>query len=185
MVQDMLKAVKPKMESALAHFVEELKSIRTGRASSSILDSVVVSYYGVPTPLKALATVTIPDATQILVQPFDVTAIEAIRKGIQEAELGLNPSDDGRMLRLSVPPLTSERREEYVKRIGKMAEAARITVRNMLGDTWEAIQKAQKDTLISEDNRDWGRAEIDNLADEFKKKIEETTKAKEVEIRTV
>jgi len=173
------------METALSHFHEELKSVRTGRASSSLLDNVVAMYYGAPTALKQLATVTTPDATQIMVQPFDATAIPAIRKAIEEAELGLTPTDDGRVIRLSVPPLTAERREEYVKKVGKMAEGARIAVRNVRGDIWEEIQKAQKDAIISEDNRDWGRAEIDKVTAEYNKKIEELTKAKEAELRAV
>jgi ribosome recycling factor len=185
MVQEMVAKAKPLMDAAVAHFIQELKSIRAGRASATILDSVMVSYYGVPTALKQVATVTIPDATQILVQPFDITLIPALRTAIQEAELGLNPSDDGRMLRLSVPPMTSDRREEYIKKVGKMAEAARVNVRTIRGDIWEHIQKAQKDALISEDNRDWGRAEIDKVTGEYNKKIEVLTKEKETELHTV
>lgn len=181
----MVNAAKPKMEAALAHFVDELKTIRTGRATASMLDSVVVSYYGTETPLKQLATITFPEPTQLLITPFDANAIGDIRLGIQQAELGFNPSDDGRTLRIVVPPLTAERREELVKKVGKIAEEARIAVRNIRGEAWEHIQKAQKDGEISEDNRDWGRAEIDKLTADYNKKIEAAVKEKEAEIRTV
>jgi len=185
MVQDLVAAAKPKMEAALTHFVEELKTVRTGRANAAMLDSVMVVAYGTMGPLRQVATITIPEATQILVQPFDPSTIPAIRTGIEEAQLGFNPSDDGRVLRLMVPPLTSERREEYVKKVGKMAEETRIAVRNIRGDVWEHIQKLQKDAEISEDNRDWGRSELDKVTADFNKRIEETAKAKENELRTV
>ena len=112
-----MAVAKPKMEATVAHFIDELKTIRTGRASAQILDSVVVSYYGVQTPLRQLATISVPDATQLLIQPFDASSINAIREGIEQAELGLNPSDDGRVLRLNIPPLNTERREELIKKV--------------------------------------------------------------------
>lgn len=183
--QDVVAAAKPKMEAALTHLQDELKTIRTGRVSPNVLDSVVVMYYGVKTPLKQLATVTVPDATQILVQPFDTNAINDIRMGIEESGMGFNPSDDGRMLRISVPPLTAERREELVKMIGKLAEDARISVRYGRGEAWATIQAAEKEGEISEDNRDWGRAELDKLVADHNKQIEQLMKDKEAEIRTV
>ena len=144
MVQDMVNRAKPKMEAALSHFNEELKTVRTGRASANMLDNVMVSYYGTPTPLKAMATITVPEASQIVVQPFDTKAINEIRTGIVEAELGFNPSDDGRVLRISVPPLTTERREDLVKLVGKMSESARVSVRTTRGEVWEEIQQSEK-----------------------------------------
>ena len=159
--------------------------MRTGRASVSMLDHLTASYYGTPTPLKALATVTVPDAAQIVIQPFDTNALKEIVKAIRESDLGFNPSDDGQVIRLSVPPLTSERRDELVKKVGKMAEEARIALRSIRGDIWEEIQKAQKDALISEDNREWGRGEIDKITSDFNKQVESLAKEKEVEIRTI
>ena len=152
--------------------------MRTGRASAQMLDGIVVTYYGTPTPLKALATVNAPEPSQILIQPFDANAIKAIREAIVEAELGFNPSDDGRVLRISVPPLTGERREELIKRAGKMLEAAKIAVRNVRGEVWEHIQKLQKDGEISEDLRDQGRGDVDELTAEYNKKLETATKEK-------
>ena len=185
MVQELVAGVKPKMEAALQHFIEEIKTVRVGRASASMLDGVIVSYYGTPTPLKQLATLTVPEATQIVIQPYDASAVKDIRTAIIDAELGFNPSDDGRSLRVTVPPLTAERREELVKQLNKMAEAARIAIRNVRGDAWDKVQKAQKDSEITEDDRTWGRDELDKLTGEFNKKIEQATKEKEAEVRTV
>lgn len=185
MVEQMIEAAKPKMEATLDHFKEELKTIRTGRASVHMLDSIVVSYYGTPTPLKALATLSTPEATQIVIQPFDASAVRDIASAIRDSDLGFNPTDDGRMVRVSIPPLTSDRREEMVKMVGKMSEEARISVRQNRAKVWEDIQKAQRDAVITEDNRDFGRDKIDDLTAEYNKKIEELVKEKEVEVRTV
>jgi ribosome recycling factor len=185
MVQQMVAAAKPKMEAAIAHFTEELKTVRTGRANPAMLDGVMVSAYGSQMPLKQVATITSPEPQQLLVQPFDMGLLNDIRTAIMQAELGFNPSDDGRTLRIVIPALTAERREELVKRVGKMAEQTRISLRNIRGEIWEQIQKAQKEGQISKDNRDWGRDEIDKLTGEFNKKVEELVKEKEAEIRTV
>lgn len=185
MVEQMVAAAKPKMESALEYFQNELKTVRTGRASAGMVEHVTVSYYGTPTPLKALATLTVPEATQILITPFDASSVKEIVNAIRDANLGFNPSDDGRTIRLNIPPLTAERREELVKMVGKMGEEARIAIRQIRGKVWEDIQKAQKDSVITEDNRDWGRDEIDKITGEFNKKIETAVKEKEAEIRTV
>lgn len=182
MVQEMVAAARPKMEATLQHLTEELKTVRTGRASAQMLDGVMVMYYGTQTHLKQLATINVPEPTQILIQPFDANAVSDIVTAIRSAELGFNPTDDGRSVRITVPPLTAERREELAKKVGKMAEAARISVRTIRGDIWEDIQKAQKAAEISEDNREWGRDEIDKLTGEYNKKIEEIAKVKEGEI---
>ncbi len=180
-----VNGLKPKMEAAITHFSGELKTVRTGRANVQILDGITVSYYGSQTPLRGMANITVPEPTQLLVQPFDANALGDIRQAIELAQLGLSLSDDGRNLRINIPPLTTERREELIKRVGKMAEEARISIRGIRGDMWDQVQKAEKDSLISEDNRDWARAELDKLAGEYNKKIEELTKEKEAELRTV
>jgi len=185
MIQDLVKPAHTKMEAALHHFTEELKTVRTGRANAAMLDTVMVSAYASMLPLRQVATITTPEPSQLSVQPFDAGLLPDIRKAIVDAELGFNPSDDGRTLRIVIPPLTAERREELVKKVGKMAETARIAVRNVRGEIWESIQEAQKEGEISEDNRDWGRTEIDTITAEFNKKIEEVVKEKETEIRTV
>lgn len=185
MIQQIIAPAKPKMDSAIAHLIEEFKTLRTGRANVSMLDSVMVPYYGAMTPLKQLATITVSESSQLVIQPFDAGSINDIRMGIEQAELGFRASDDGRVLRITVPPLTAERRDELVKKAGKMAEACRISVRNIRGEIWEEIQEVQKKGDISEDNRDWGRSEIDKQTAEYNKKIEELFKEKEQEIRTV
>lgn len=185
MVQDLITAAKPKMDAAITYLQSELKTLRTGRAAASMLDGVMVSYYGTPTPLKALATVTSPEASQLMVQPFDANAIKDIRQGIIDADLGFNPSDDGRSLRIVIPALTAERREELVKKAGKMVEECKITLRTVRGDVWDHIQRLQKEGEISEDNRDWGRDEIDKLTAEYNKKADVVLKEKEADIRTV
>jgi ribosome recycling factor len=184
-VKAMAQAAKPKMEAALQHFTEELKTVRTGRANSQMLDAVMVSYYGTLTPLRQMATISVPEATQLLVQPFDAGSLADIRMAVEQAQLGFSLSDDGRVLRIGIPPLTAERRDEMVKKVGKLAEEARISVRTARGEAWENIQESQKRGEITEDNRDWGRDEIDKLVAEFNKKIEEVAKEKEVELRTV
>lgn len=185
MIQEIIAPAKPKMQAALEHFEEEIKTLRTGRASAQMLDSVMVPYYGNQTPLKSLATISAPDSSQIVIQPFDAGTINDIRQGIEQSDLGFRASDDGRVLRVSVPPLTTERREELIKVAHKTAEAARISIRNIRGEIWEHIQTVQKQGEISEDNRDWGRAEIDKITSEFNKKVDDVLKVKENEIRTV
>ena len=181
----MVGAAKPKMEAAMEHFRESLKSVRTGKATVQILDPVVVPYYGTQTPLRQMASMSTPEPNQILIQPFDANSIDDIRQGIQQAGLGLSLSDDGHVLRVVVPDLTSERRDQLIKQVGKMAEETRISIRNIRGETWEIIQESQKKGEISEDNRDWGRSEIDKMTADNNKKIEELAKAKEVDIRIV
>jgi ribosome recycling factor len=184
-VKAAVAAAKPKMDAALVHLAAELKTIRTGRANAQMLDGVMVSYYGSMTPLRQMAMITVPEAVQLLVQPFDQAAVGDIRTAIENAQLGLGMADDGRQIRLTVPALTQERRDEMVKKVGKLAEECRISLRTIRGDTWESIQKAQKESLISEDMRDWGRAEIDKVIAEYNKKVEEIAKEKEVEVRTI
>ncbi len=184
-VKAAVSALKPKMEAAITHFSGELKTVRTGRANAAILDGITVSYYGTMTPLRGMANITVPEPTQLLVQPFDASALNDIRQAIEIAQLGLSLSDDGRNLRISIPPLTTERREELIKRVGKMAEEARISIRGIRGDLWEQLQEVEKQGVISEDNREWGRSELDKVTGEYNKKVEELTKEKEAELRTV
>lgn len=185
MVQPMVAAARPKMDAAITHLAEELKTIRTGRANAAMLDTVMVSAYGSQMPLKQVASVTSPEPQQLMIQPFDAGLIGEIRTAIVQADLGFNPSDDGRALRIVIPALTTERREELIKKVGKIAEETRISLRNVRGEIWEEIQKAQKAGEISEDNREWGRDEIDKITAEYNKKVEEHVKEKEAEIRHV
>jgi ribosome recycling factor len=184
-VSTLSATLKPKLDAAVAHLVDELKSLRTGRANAQVLDAVSVDAYGSRMPLKQVATVTVPEATQLLIQPFDATLLGAIRTAIQEKDLGFSMSDDGRQLRLVVPALTTERREELVKQVGKLAETTRISVRSIRGDAWEQVQQAQKASEITEDQRDWARDTLDKLAAEYNDKIAVVAKEKEQELRTI
>lgn len=132
-----------------------------------------------------MANLTVPEPTQILITPFDIGTVQDICMAIRESDTGFNPSDDGRTIRITIPPLNAERREEMVKMIGKIAEEARIAIRQNRAKVWDEIQKAQKDSEITEDDRDWGREAIDKTTSEYNKKIEDLVKEKEVEIRTV
>ena len=185
MVNDLIAAARPKMEAAFAHFQGELKTLRLGRANAQMLDGIMVSYYGTMTPLKAMASVTTPEGTLIQVQPFDASTMKDIRTAIVDADLGFNPSDDGRILRITVPPLTAERRDELAKHLGKMAEECRISIRTIRGEAWDKIQKLQKEGEVTEPERDNGRDDIDKLTDEYNKKVEAAAKEKEADIRTV
>lgn len=185
MVNELIAAARPKMEAALAHFQAELKTLRLGRANVQMLDGVMVQAYGSMAPLKSVASVTTPEASQLMVQPFDAGMLRDIRQAIVDADLGFNPSDDGRALRIVIPPLTAERREELVKHVGKLAEECRISIRTIRGEAWEKIQKLQKEGEITEPERDNGRIDIDALTDEFNKKVEAAAKEKEADIRTV
>lgn len=185
MLSEIIAKAAPKMDATLLHFQGELKTLRTGRANVAMLDGVTVPYYGTPTPLKGVATVTVPDSNQLLITPFDNTLIKAIREAIQLADLGVNPSDDGHSLRINIPQLTAERREELVKRASKLSEGAKIALRNIRGEIWDEIQKRQKASELSEDQRDDGRERIDKLTGEYNKKIEQTLKEKETDIRTI
>lgn len=184
-VKSVVASVRPKMDAAVQHLVEELKTVRTGRANAAMLDQVVVPYYGAMTPLKQMANITVPEPMQLLIQPFDAQAFGDIRLALVNAELGVSMSDDGRVLRLTIPALTQERREEMAKKVGKLAEEARISVRNIRGEVWDKVQSAQKASEISEDNREWARDELDKVTSEYNKKIEELMKAKEEEVRTI
>lgn len=185
MVSDLLTTLRPRMQQALDHLDAELKTLRTGRANPTMLDGIMISAYGSMMPLKQAATVVTPEPMQLLVQPFDVSLLGEIRTAIVNADLGFNPSDDGRSLRIVIPALTAERRDELVKRAGKLAEECRIALRNIRGDGWDQVQKAQKAAEITEDDREHGREQLDKLVADFNAKVAEAVAAKEQEIRTV
>jgi ribosome recycling factor len=183
MVRTMVEAVNPKMQKAVDHLAEELKSIRTGRASTAILDGVMVDHYGAVQPLKALASVSTPDARTIAITPWDKTAITAIEKSIREnSALGLNPMNDGSVVRLSIPALTEERRREVVKSLGSKIEDCRIALRNIRHDTLKDIQRLEKDKQASLDDVKFADTELNKLITLFQGKIEvlEVAKTKEL-----
>ena len=181
-VKDVEAANRQRMEKVVGDFQHAISTIRTGRASISILDPVKVDYYGTPTPLNQVATLHVPEPSLITVQPWDVSQIGPIEKAIRSADLGLNPSNDGRLIRVPIPPLTEERRKELVKHLHKMAEEHRVGIRIVRRDANEALKKLQKDKTISEDDERRALDEVQKMTDSYLQKIDQTAKAKEKEV---
>ncbi len=177
--------LKSRMEKAVEDFRQEMAAVRTGRASVHMLDSVQVEYYGSVMPLNQIAQVHAPEAQLITVQPFDPSSLGGIEKAIRSADLGLNPMNDGKIIRVPVPPLTEERRRDMVKHLHKVLEEHRTAVRNIRRDGNDAIKKTLKDKKITEDDERRALEEIQKLTDDEIKKMEELSKAKEKEVLTV
>src|SRR4026207_506772 len=177
--------IRKRMEGAIEDIRKELASIRTGRASISILDSIQVDYYGVPTPINQVAQMTTPDATLITVQPYDVSLVGPVEKAIRASDLGLNPSNDGRLIRIPIPPLTEERRKTLAKHVHKVLEDHRTAVRNIRRDGNDHLKKMLKDKTISEDEEKTSLDETQKLTDDYIRKLEEVARGKEAEIMKV
>ncbi|MBC7358018.1 ribosome recycling factor [Desulfacinum infernum DSM 9756] len=182
MLNDVYADARDRMQKALGNLDKEFKRLRTGRASVALVDGIKVEYYGTPTPLNQLATLTIPEPRTIMIQPWDQSCIGEVEKAILKSELGLTPMNDGKVIRINVPPLTEERRRELVKLVKKMAEEAKVAVRNIRRDANEMIKDLKKEKEISEDEQFKGQEEVQKITDEFIKKIDELSAAKEKEI---
>ncbi len=172
------------MEKTLERFGKELTRIRTGRASTSILDGITVDYFNTPTPLNQLATLSVPDPRMIVVSPFDKSAISAIEKTIHASDLGLSPNNDGKVIRLQIPPLTEERRKTLVKQVRKVAEEHRVRLRDGRRDVLSLLKDLEDDGL-SKDDRHRAEKKVQDLTDEFVKKIDEQTAQKEKDVLEV
>ncbi len=183
-MSELFLEVELEMKDALDHFHEELKHLRTGRASLAMLDGVMVDYYGTPTPINQVASLSVPDATLIVAQPYDPSVIENIEKAVLEANLGLNPANDGKVVRLPVPPLTEERRREIVKRAHEFAEAARNGVRHARREGNEHLKKMEKDKEIGQDDEHRGLDETQKLHDHYIGEIGKALENKEKDILT-
>jgi ribosome recycling factor len=184
-IKDEVAQIRKRMEKAIDDIRKELASIRTGRASISILDNIQVEYYGTPTPINQVAQLGTPDPTLVTVQPYDVSLVGPIEKAIRSSDLGLNPSNDGRLIRIPIPPLTEDRRKQLAKHVHKVLEEHRTAVRNIRRDGNEHLKKMLKDKSISEDDEKQALAEIQKLTDDHIHKLEEVAKKKEQEILTV
>ena len=182
MIQETYQEARDRMTKSIAALKSELKRIRTGRASSSLLDGIKVNYYGTPTPISQMATVAIPESRMITIQPWDATAIKEIEKAILKSDLGLTPSNDGKLVRIAIPPLTEQRRKELVKVVHKTSEEYKVAVRNIRRDSNELIKGFKKDGDISEDDAFKAQDEIQKITDEHIKQIDDIYKAKEKEI---
>ena len=181
-VKEVEASLKTRMEKALSDLQHDMASIRTGRASLGILDHIRVDYYGTPTPLNQIANLHVPEPSLITLQPWDVSQIGAIEKAIRASDLGLNPSNDGKLIRLPIPPLTEERRKELVKKLHAGAEHHRVATRNIRRDGNEAVKKLLKDKKIAEDEEKKALDEIQKTTDAFMQKIDQASKVKEKEI---
>ena len=183
--QDVIKGTRPRMDTVIDDFQRKLATVRTGRAAVSLLDSVMVDYYGTMTPLNQMASVHAPEPAMLTVQPWDQTQVPTIEKAIRAADLGLNPSNDGKLVRIPIPPLTEERRKQLVKQVHEIAEDHRTAVRNIRRDSNERLKKMLKDKEISEDNERDGLDEVQKLTNIYIGKIDELTKSKETELTNV
>ncbi|MDQ1707889.1 MAG: ribosome recycling factor [Pyrinomonadaceae bacterium] len=183
--KDVIKDTRPRMDTVIEDFQRKLATVRTGRAAVSLLDSVMVDYYGTPTPLNQMASVHAPEPAMLTVQPWDQTQVAVIEKAIRTADLGLNPSNDGKLVRIPVPPLTEERRKQLAKQCHEIAEDHRTAVRNIRRDSNERLKKLLKDKQISEDNERDGLEEVQKLTNTYITRIDDLTKSKEQDITSV
>ncbi|HEY0658417.1 MAG TPA: ribosome recycling factor [Pyrinomonadaceae bacterium] len=184
-VDNVLTETKPKMEAVIEDFKRRLANVRTGRATVGLLDSVMVDYYGVPTPLSQMASVNVPEPQMLTVQPWDASQISSIEKAINQSNLGFNPSNDGKMIRLPIPPLNEERRRQLAKQVHEIAEEHKIAVRNVRHSSNDSLKKMLKEKSISEDDERYGLEEVQKQTNTFTGKIDELAKTKEQEIMNV
>ncbi|MGI5881006.1 MAG: ribosome recycling factor [Syntrophomonadaceae bacterium] len=185
MVKDILKESEEKMKKTIEHLTKDLAAMRAGRANPAMLDRIMVDYYGEPTPLTQLANITVPEARLIVIQPWDKTSIASIEKAVMKSDLGVNPSNDGNVIRIAIPQLTEERRKDMVKLIKKRAEEARVAVRNIRRDANDMLKSLEKDKSISEDESKKGMDDVQKSTDKFVKDIDAILAAKEKDIMEV
>lgn len=183
--KDVVKETRPRMDTVIEDVRRKLATVRTGRAAVSLLDNVMVDYYGTPTPLTQMASVHAPEPSMLTVQPWDQTQLVAVEKAIRVADLGLNPSNDGKLVRIPIPALTEERRKQLAKQVHEIAEDHRTAIRNIRRDANERIKKMFKEKTISEDNERDGLDEVQKLTNTFIGKIDELSKSKEHELMNV
>ena len=181
-VDDILLDTEDRMDKAVQVFAEGLRGIRTGTASAGLVDSIRVDYYGSPTPLKQLAQISVPDPQLIVVKSYDPSTLADIEKAIQKSDIGINPQNDGKVIRLTVPGLSQERREQLVTRVKGMAEEARVAVRNIRRDANRQLDKAEKDSAVSEDDCRRAKDEVQQLTKKYEDQVEETLAKKTKDI---
>ena len=182
MAEQFIENLELSMQKSVESFKRDIATIRTGRADAAILDLVKVEYYGFPTPLREIASITIPEPRQIMIKPYEKDSLKNIEKAIQAANLGLVPNNDGTVIRLNIPALSEERRREYVKLLGKYAEGAKVAIRNLRRSANESIKK---DKSVSEDRQRYLETEVQKKTDEIIKKVDELAKIKEKELMTI
>lgn len=182
MIKEILQDARERMDKTVEALKSDLRVIRTGRASPALVESVMVDYYGMPTPLVQLAGITVPEPRLLVIRPWDRNSLNAIEKAILKSDLGLTPNNDGQVIRLAIPPLTEERRRELSKQVARRVEEARVAARNIRRDTNEMLRDLEKEKEITEDERDRALEKAQELTNEYIKLIDEIGKAKEAEI---
>ncbi len=179
------KEYSRRMEKSLEHLEEEFGAVRAGRANPKVLDRITVEYYGSETALNGVATISSPDARTLVIQPWDASLLKEIQKAIQSSELGINPQNDGRVIRLVFPQLTEDRRKELVKQIKKYAEEAKVAMRNIRRDGMDYVKKLKKNSEITEDDQKKAEKDLQDILDKYIKKADEATAAKEKELMAI
>lgn len=173
------------MEKRLSHLADDYAAIRAGRANPAVLDKVMVDYYGAPTPINQLAAVSVTEARTLMVQPWDASVLRAVEKAIQTSDVGINPQNDGKALRLVFPPLTEDRRKEIVKEVSKMAEETKVSVRNVRRDAVDKVKAKKKDGELTEDDLKKAEKKIQDLTDRFVKEIDKMAEKKQKEVMSI
>jgi ribosome recycling factor len=184
-IKDILTDAEHRMRSAIQVLHDDLATVRTGRASPALVEKLPVEYYGAPTPLQQLASISVPEPRTLMIKPFDASTLKTIEKAIQVSDLGLNPNNDGKVIHLNLPPLTEERRRDLVKHVHHRLEESRIAVRNIRRDAHNDMREFEKEKLISEDDLERGEVELQKLTDRFIEEVGEQGKKKEAEIMEV
>ena len=184
-MKEVLKKNDERMQRRIDHLVEEFKSIRAGRANAAVLNKVTVDYYGVPTPVNQLSSISVPEARTLVIQPYDGSTLRAIEKAIQMSDVGINPQNDGKVLRLIFPPLTEDKRKEIAKDIAHIAEDTKVQVRNVRRDTIELLKKMKKNGELTEDDLDEAEKKVQKSTDKFIKEIDSLTDKKKKEIMEI
>ena len=185
MIKDILSSAETRMRGAIQVLHEDLGAIRTGRANPGLVEKLPIEYYGAPTPLLQLASISVPEARTIMIKPFDASTLKAIEKAIQTSDLGLNPNSDGKVIHLNLPPLNEERRRDLVKHVHHRLEEARVAVRNIRRDAHNDLRDFEKEKLISEDDLERGEEDLQKLTDKYVEEVAAHGKTKESEIMEV
>lgn len=181
-MEALFERTREKMEKCIVSLERDYAAIRAGRANPAILDRVMVDYYGVPTPINQMAAVSVPEARLLLIQPWDASTLKEIEKAINTSDIGINPQNDGKVIRLTFPQLTEEHRKELTKDISRRGEEAKVAMRNVRRDAMDDLKKLKKNNEITEDDEEYGEEEIQKITDEFVKQAEQITKKKEEEV---
>ncbi len=185
MIKDLLQETEGRMAKTVESLDADLRTVRTGRASPALIERVSVDYYGSPTPLNQLAVISAPEPNLLVVRPFDPTSLSAIEKGIMAADLGLNPGNDGRLIRVPIPRLTEERRREMVKRVSRRVEEAKVALRNIRRDSLDDLREYESEGLISEDDLTRGQEQLQQMTDRYVEQIEQVGSRKEQDIMEI